>query len=367
MHTSYFLRAAGALLLVAIVATSCKKDNEDPNPQDPLCEVRDTLSAPTGFTLEKLGTIPTEYAGGMALEMIDQNVGYAVDGVFPGNQVGVFKTTDGARNWTRLNTGSAYNPISMHFKNASTGVVSVHDLTGCPNRCEDRCVLLRTTDGGETWESITVSNLKGRMHHLQSDASGRLFGFVNLSGSNGVVVYSDDDAATWDTLYASPDIEFISIRFSFSVAGDRLYVATKNGVLHVIDRDGVLLETIETGQSPINTLHVFDENTLLVSSYSRVTRTFNRGATWEVFYEGINATIDFPSADIGLMVRNNSFCPTDIVQSNDVLAYTTDGGLTWKESDERTNLAIGFRAMYRLAPDDYLLLIDGAVYRLKAQ
>jgi len=170
---------------------------------------------------------------------------------------------------------------------------------------------------------------------------------------------SQDSGATWDTLYTSAALDFKSVTFSYELYEDKLFVAAKEGKIEVIDTEGNLIKTLETGGSRINDLTVIDDNNIVVALSGEVIKTNNGGTTWETIYDASARIIGFESVEKGLMLLSKSFCPTDVYQANDVLATTGNGGIDWTEAAATTtNLRINFAESQQMGENAWYTIID---------
>ena len=69
-----------------------------------------------------------------------------------GDRGAIWATTDGGRNWVKQESGTTANLHAVAFKNGQEGC-AVGGLPGALARLS-RCVILRTTDGGQTWNVV---------------------------------------------------------------------------------------------------------------------------------------------------------------------------------------------------------------------
>jgi len=101
------------------------------------------------------GKVDTAAFGGVAVCEANPDVVYATTGeaqlrgnILPGN--GVWKTSDGGKTWAKIGLANVHNfsRVRIHPKNCDTVLVGGFGHYGAPN--EDRG-LFRTTDGGKNW------------------------------------------------------------------------------------------------------------------------------------------------------------------------------------------------------------------------
>lgn len=139
------------------------------------------------------------------VQMASSTVGYAVsDG-------DVYKTEDGGVSWTAILTGN--NAYGMSFPDANTGFL-IGSLQGR--------WMLRTQDGGSTWETLNPPGIN----------SGTLFSVnfptntIGYAGTDiGILYVTEDGGESWTARPAVSGFTFNSIAFSatnldFGVAAD---------------------------------------------------------------------------------------------------------------------------------------------------
>ena len=64
----------------------------------------------------------------------------------------IFKTSDSGVTWQKLNSGTILHLHSVFFLNEYVGFASSQAMGDCLDAdCDKGSVLLKTTDGGETW------------------------------------------------------------------------------------------------------------------------------------------------------------------------------------------------------------------------
>lgn len=353
-----------SLLLAAAALLACQKNPDAGNPySSTLCKYQHDVLAPDQYVIEKLGSI-AENAYPIKFQMLDDLVGYTVLGRNTGGYVEVHKTSDGGQTWTDLNLNFNQLPRGMSFRDENTGIITLHDVTGCPGGCLNKCVVLRTEDGGSSWQEHEVTNLKGILLHPTYDANGYLYASL-LHDQQNCLVRSLDDGITWDTLYYSSDLNFMSSRFSFSEFGNKIYASGKDGNLLVIDSAGQLINTIQTNANFIYDLAFLDQDNMVLIHSLGVEKTSDGGLTWNKI-SGSNAQlIGFNSPDQGLMIFTRDYCPGDVYQSNDHIGATADGGLNWSFPDQTTtNLNPQFINAQVLTDGSWLFMIDRTLMRI---
>ena len=356
------------LLLIGIGFISCQKIEDDVSlvqQYGEVCKFKTEILSPEGFEVNTLGSI--EFNGSIqAFQFVNAQTGYAMASSNSGGYVEVFKTTDGGQTWTDLNVGINQSPRSMVFKDENFGIITVHDITGCPPpNCQHKCVILKTENGGIDWEEVEIENLQGMLYHPKFDSQGNLYASLYLDG-HLTLVKSVDDGANWDTLFSSPDLDFSLVTFSFEMYQDKIFVSANDGRIIVVDTAGTYIKTMEIIGSWIWDLEIIDENNLVVVVSGAVVKSINGGATWDTIYNQSARMIAFDSFDKGLMLLEKSSCPTDVYQVNDLIASTDNGGVSWNEAAETTtNMRISYTNSQRMGSGIWYMIIGNKLIEIK--
>jgi photosystem II stability/assembly factor-like uncharacterized protein len=215
------------------------------------------------------------YSSSLALRditFVNDSLGFAC-----GDSLLIVKTTDGGNTWNKL--GLPYTPViivsltSVHFRDAQHGYI-------CGGENADRGIALRTADGGLWWEYQAFYNTEITENIFTNDSTGYLT-------ANGAVFKATADALVNNYLNIEDDF-FTSICFTSIDEG------------FVCGYDGGIYKTADAGT---NWKQVRKDN----SAFSARTH-FNK--------------IRFVGLDKGFAVGNNG-----------AVFYSDDAGETWKLSD----------------------------------
>ncbi|MBK7811777.1 MAG: hypothetical protein IPI50_11150 [Saprospiraceae bacterium] len=354
------------LVLVIAVLTSCQKNIIDDNPRvnfGEICDLKLDILSPEGFVINAISEI--NFNGNVReFQFVTEQIGFALCRKNVGGYVEVFKTTDGGQTWKNLNVGINQHPYSMVFKDENFGIITVLDVTGCPPpNCLHKCVILKTEDGGLNWKEIEFKELKGLLYNPKYDNVGNLYANLYLD-TISLMMKSIDNGAHWDTLFAPNELGF-SLKSSFEIFQNKIFVLGKVGKIHVIETNGKFIKTIETNNSTIWDLKIMDEDNIIVVS-DKVLKSTNGGETWETIYGNSARLIDFDSDGKGLMILEKSFCPNDVYQVNDLIASTKNNGLNWLEAEKTTtNLRINFSNSQKMGEGIWFLMIENKLLELK--
>lgn len=342
-----------SLILGIIVFISCSNVNDDNfiDQNDNRvggCVYNSEILSPIGFEVNTIGEI--NFNGSVkTFQFLDENIGYAMLGNTAGGYVEVLKTIDGGQSWSDLDIGSYQLPRGMIFKDENLGIITVHDVTGCPSDCQHKTVILKTENGGIDWEEIVIEGLQGTLNHPKYDSEGNLYANLRLMNAQTLdtqltLMISTDDGASWDTLFSSPELDYTFVTFSFEIFEDKIFASAEDEKILVINTEGEYIKTIETGNSSYSGIHdieVIDEDNLVVVLSGEVIKSANGGETWETIHDRGARMIGFDSADNGLMLLNKGYCSsTGVPNSMDLIASTNNGGLNWLKP-EKTTLRLG--------------------------
>lgn len=358
------------ITFITIFIFACKKNGSFPYLQDTVCKANDQVKPPKGYSLTLLTQI--DHKGSFNnIHFIDDNVGFLYGNNSFGNFPAIFKTEDGGKSWNNLGINISESPISITFKNKDVGFISIHDSKGCPSNCQNRCLLLKSIDGGKTWQRNEYPDYKGQLHHVQVDEKGNLYAALSSyekSVQTLKMLKSTNDGKSWDLLFESSEINFTHINFSFLLRKDKIYIAGKLGKIVIIDTNGNFLQTLETGQKYIYPLTIINENTYSMNGYEGLTKSIDGGKTWKKITSQYTKILDFKSSDNGLVVMNEDYCGQyDAPNSVDVIAYTKDGGLTWTKSEETRDMINSYVDSYKMTDGRLIFVVGLKVFEIKKQ
>jgi len=354
------------LILGIIVFISCEKNDGDNlmNQLGEVCNRKTEIMPPNGFEVNIIGEI--DFNGSVqSFQFLDDEIGFAMLSNYVDGYVEIFKTTNGGQTWSNLEIGINQFPRNMLFKDENFGIITVHDVTGCPPpNCQNKCVILKTENGGINWVEVEFEDLKGILYHPKYDNDGNLYANLKLNDQS-ILMKSVDNGNNWDTLFNSTELDFNLITYSFEIFEDKIFISAKNVKILVINTNGQLIKTIEMENSSIWDMEIIDENNLIVVLSGRVIKSTNGGDSWETIHEESARMIGFDSVDKGLMLLQKSSCPTDVYQVNDLIASTNDGGKNWIEAEETTtNLHINFNNSQKMSDGNWRIMIGNKLIEI---
>lgn len=217
----------------------------------------------------------------------------------------IFKTTNGGANWTKQFTHAGGTFIDgIYFWTDSVGIAYGDPVASSGFT---QFIMLRTTDGGTTWNDITaaVPVISSQYSYTQSfDAVGTHLWFPTIADNDTTVaryiIHSRDRGLTWEKLNIPTNFGNFNLSFSDS------------------------------------------SNGIIANSYNKTARTSDGGKTWSVKYNGVGiAGLKVFKGTSNVWVQGYY----DKQVGNYPIFYSTDYGTTWGKQPRNSPVSIiGFSA-----------------------
>ena len=202
----------------------------------------------------------------------------------------LFLTTDGGRTWqeTRIY-------LSSDFKNGSPEFLSVRFtdkkrgiIVGAVINKDDRVIdslIMRTEDGGETWQRVIVSPKTELLHVHYSHGSN-----VWAVGDNGVILASTDGGGTWRTQSSGTSVPLYSVDFHDNNEG---YAVGKSGMILKTENGGSTWNKVITNfkDTFMRVDFTNDKNGWIVGYSGTIIRSSDRGQTWVLQESGTSSKL----------------------------------------------------------------------------
>jgi len=233
----------------------------------------------------------------------------------------IFKTTNGGLNWVNQSIGSfPYRTISdIHYINSNTGFVS-----GSP--------VMKTTNGGTNWTSCGFSGVNCKFSFRDSSS-----GFcAGATESALTVLKTTDFGNTWQTM-PSTSIDQQIKGLSISGTGSLGIVVGLNGLIgKTVDfNNWAKISYIVTAKNLNKISKLTDSISVIVGDYGEILRTSNAGQIWYKVngtspsenyrsLKFINSTTGFAGGGFFYAVNPSWYYSSRI-------SKTTNSGLNWSD------------------------------------
>jgi photosystem II stability/assembly factor-like uncharacterized protein len=260
-------------------------------------------STDAGRTWAHMGLPDTKHIGRILIHPTNPDIVYvaALGDIFGPNEArGVYRSTDGGRNWQKIlyrNEDSGAIDMTMDPNNPRLLYASIWETrrnfwnisSGGPG-----CGLFKSTDGGDTWTEISrnrglPTGPLGKIGVALSPArSGRVWALVEAEGDKCGLYRSDDHGASWVQTQASRDLMhrpwYYTHVFADPSHGDTVYVTNLN--FWKSTDGGTSFTEINTSHGDNHDLWIdpADSNRMIEGNDGGAQVTFNGGYTWSTIY-----------------------------------------------------------------------------------
>jgi photosystem II stability/assembly factor-like uncharacterized protein len=182
--------------------------------------------------------LPIRNAIPQKIQFIDTQTGYIIAG---DNTFGVlFKTTDGGQSWNTIYLDALACPHGMCFLDYNTGFITGKGLFG------------KTTDGGATWTSLKSANV---FYYYDVNFKNGHEGIV--TAQNGIYFKTTDGGHTWDSSKCNTFNYWLAIHFV-----DSKMLATDNVILFDLNNNKEIISLPITAK-----LVFFDSKQSIAAGY----------------------------------------------------------------------------------------------------
>jgi photosystem II stability/assembly factor-like uncharacterized protein len=266
-----------------------------------------------------------------AVHFVDERRGWAV-----GGKGALLATEDGGRTWRARRSPTEDALRDVYFSDQQTGwLVCERSIYQLKEVDEPRAYLLRTTDGGETWQRVEPAG---------QDVDARLTGMAFADATRGFVfgelgaLYATvDGGRTWarrrvPTKHLLLDAAFVGPRHGWLVgAGATLLYTTDGGETWREGRiqSGETSPSASAGETQaeqpvrVNAVSFVDERQgWAVGAAGAVLSSVDGGRTWRTLARPTDADL----LDVKFFDRSEGW----MAGAGGLLMHTTDGGHTWR-------------------------------------
>jgi photosystem II stability/assembly factor-like uncharacterized protein len=173
-----------------------------------------------GQSWTHLGLTDTERIKRIAVDPRDPDIAFvcALGHAWgPNEERGVFKTTDGGKNWKKVlyrNADTGCSDIAMDPTNPRELYAGMYTFRRKPYRFDSgggETALYKTSDGGDTWTKLTAGLPKGPMDRpgvAISESNPNIVYLISETKSEGTLFRSEDRGASWTKVSDSTTITF---------------------------------------------------------------------------------------------------------------------------------------------------------------
>ncbi|MCE5250216.1 YCF48-related protein [bacterium] len=230
----------------------------------------------------------------------------------------IYVTEDGGKTWNlQIKTALFDQLLGVVFLNESNGwAAGIASLS-------KKEVLLHTTDGGATWNSVSTGLTKGlnKMFFLDENHGW-------LTGGS-IMVATSDGGATWESQTPPTTKSFLDVCFIDENTG--WAVGNGTGIMHTGDGGKTWSEQGSSSSAYIWGVHFVDANNgWIVGGGGYLGRTTDGGATWII--NDLKDHIDFK--DVYFTDALNGWAVGGRSGGNVGGIYiTSDGGVTWTKQE----------------------------------
>jgi photosystem II stability/assembly factor-like uncharacterized protein len=251
----------------------------------------------------------------MKIQVIDEYIVYCV-GMFNT----IIKSTNGGSNWNIIRNGPSGTGVSFF------ALYFINSLTGWIGGQYENSYILKTTNGGETFDSILTNNLLGRVQdfYFKNANTGLVCGNLGIlrKTSNGGYNWNNVNIPVGGYLYDFRNLSFIDTNIGYTVSGSRKVFKTTDY--------GSNWDSLLSIPSDITTHHICFSSGIkgwVVGTQYDVFHTSNGGLNWYPQGGGggsvilfINASIGWKAGNMGIVFKTtNGGIPTFVNESKVII------------------------------------------------
>lgn len=263
-----------------------------------------------------------------------------------GNTIHIFKSTDNGLTWTdKFSLPGTYNLKFASF-----------DPLNCVaggNGWEYKCRLVKTSDGGESWEVTTPENF-----YWYSTESLCYFDSLNILtvGSYGKYYKSYDGGSLWErkdihlNLLEIQKTQFLNDSTGYAVGKEYGGGVASCDIMKTFDGGATWTWLDQYFQYPAINFISIDTGYLIDRwSEDNLAYTTDGGFTWT------RRTVEFEGhpSDFTIKFLNNE---VGILTADDEIKYTKNAGNTWYNCAPYTDALLYYKDIEWLAPDETLII-----------
>ena len=281
-----------------------------------------TVSA-SSWTRQKSGTMAWLHS----VYFLDQNHGWVA-----GSNGALLKTSDGGATWNKIATFTRDTLRDVYFADENHGwLLAEGDLLKLKTNDEARSYLLKTNDGGITWQRVLVKTSDTNVRLVRMAFADNQHGL--LVGETGVVFATSDAGAHW-LLQASPTKNLL-LGATFTDSAHAWLVGTGATIVKTSDGGATWLNTTprEANEMRFNAASFATHNLgWAAGNAGQILTTVDGGRRWYPQRSNVDADL----LDVKFVDAREGWA----AGSDGVLLHTTDAGAHWMIESSGTSHAL---------------------------
>ena len=251
------------------------------------------------------------------------------EGFVAGANGGIYKTTDSANTWTRLNYTAGAPVRGLFFPDAQTGFA-----VGGQNSCSGSgCIppggfILKTADGGKSWNKVYTPADRVEITSVYFTDAGN-----GVCVGDNVIFKTTDGGLTWrETRLSNLGAKMMQVKFAGQQAG---YIACLFGKIVRTGDGGVTWHIINTGANTGYYSIAEASGAIYLSGQGKIIRSTNAGTSWNELPNSPTDIFALHFVDLkrGFAFGRGRYSGGDFGHYYGSIYCTGDGGATWNGTD----------------------------------
>ncbi len=320
------------LFVFSLIIIACKK-SDDPvdstiiNPPAPQSDCPDFEGVPPIQGWEQLEIEISNFNFNLRTYFLTEEVGF-----FFGSNNGLFRTTNRGEQWENIGNQQWIAFQDMYFLEDK-----MHGFLTAQNAgVIGSSLLLKTTDGGLTWEEIPLSSNTVLSQIFFTDELNGI-GIIHIQNTafpSLALAKTNDGGLTWSEFAGVIPQNNYDNNLHIFPDGFGYLAGTAGRIFKTVDY-GQNWEVIHTGLIAISRVQFLDAMNGFIYGAIGLYKTTDGGENWEKILDNIIENFHFFSPNEGIVIQVSGFNSGgdvifDICKN---FATTTDGGITWTESE----------------------------------
>lgn len=274
---------------------------------------------------------------------VNPNLGFVV-----GYNGDIYKTTDSGQTWIKKNSETTLHLFSVFFLDENLGFVSSQAMGGCLDAdCDKGSVLLKTTNGGDTWIKTFFPDYTRILSLKFFDALNGIAIIHKPDVPNSrdeYVATTSDGGINWNLL----DLTIKPSYDKFFSVDNIIFIAGENQKIFKSSDYGHKWETINTpieAYNDVRNIYFFNEDIGYIDGITAIYKTTDGGINWT------KTNFPFANFDTFHFYNENEGFDIETVSvyeggefptfKGSICYQTNDGGNSWSKSELMKSLYLG--------------------------